>query len=176
MRHARFGIWTVALTYGLSVSTGLLLVHAGNRFALDFRDKLIGNAQRESAILRQFQRGNAVTAAGMDAAGNAAAGLLSMFLQLIPSSLAGGVGVSIGIAAFASESRTGYRGSRMPWLPIPYFASLVRDCLALRIPHVGAAIASAAAEPHKRSWPPHRYCQRPCAAPPVDMGTPDACA
>ena len=197
LRHARFGIWTIALTYGLSVFAGLAMVHSGNRFALDFRDNLVGKAQRESVILRQFQRGNSVAAAGMDAAGNAVAGLLSaisgygvpagyavaayrgwiggvvsidgahrsrlatsygafyylvtLLLQLVPYSLAGGAGVSMGIASFASESRTGYHGPRMPWLRIPYeairdagwiylnFASPVRDCVAFRIPDVKAA-------------------------------------
>jgi hypothetical protein len=170
-RHTRFGIWTTALTYGLSVFAGLLMVHSGNRYALDFRDKLVGKAQRESVILRQSQRGNSVAAAAMDAAGNAVAGLLSMIagygvpagygvaayrgwiggvvsvdaahrsrlarpfeafyylvtllLQLVPYSLTGGAGVSMGIAAFAGESRTGYQGPRMPWLRIPYEA--IRD-------------------------------------------------
>ena len=171
LRHAKFGIRTIALTYGLSVFAGLLMVHSGNRFALDFRDKLVGKAQRESVIIRQLQRGNSVAAAGMDAAGNAVAGLLSMMsgygvpagygvaafrgwiggvvsvdgghrsrlarpfgafyylvtmlLQLVPYSLTGGAGVNIGIAAFASESRTGYHGPRMPLLRIPYEA--IRD-------------------------------------------------
>lgn len=168
LQHARFGIWTIALTYGLSVFAGLLTVHSGNRYALDFRDKLVGKARRESVILRQFHRGNSVAAAGMDAAGNAVAGLLSMvagycvpagygvaayrgwiggvvsvnaahrsrlarpfgafyylvtlLLQLVPYSLTGGAGVNMGIAAFASEIRTGYEGSRMQWLRIPYEA------------------------------------------------------
>jgi hypothetical protein len=159
------------MTYGLSVFAGLVMVHSGNRFALDFRDNLVGKAQRESVTLQQFQRGNRVAAAGLDAAGNAVAGLSSMFagyfvpagygvaahrgwiggvvsvdaahrsrlatrygafyyfvtllLQLIPYSLAGGAGVNIGIAAFASENRTGYQGPRIPWLRIPYEA--IRD-------------------------------------------------
>jgi len=166
--HARFGIWTIALTYGLSVSAGLLMVHSSNRFALEYRDKLVGRAQHESPILRQHQRGNSVRAAGLDTAGNAVAGLLSMMagycvpagygvaayrgwiggivsvdaahrsrfvslygafyyvvtliLQLVPYSLAGGAGVSAGVAAFAVDNRTGYQGRRIPWLRIPYEA------------------------------------------------------
>jgi hypothetical protein len=171
VKHASFGIRTIALTYGLSALGGLVMVHSGNRMALDFRDNLVGKAQRESAIVRRFRGGNSVAAAGLDAAGNATAGLLGMFssyfvpagygfaafrgwiggivsvdsshrsrlarpygafyylativLQLIPSSLVGGAGVNLGIAAFASESRTGYRGARMPTLRIPYEA--IRD-------------------------------------------------
>jgi hypothetical protein len=147
------------------------MVHAGNRFALEVRDNLVGKARRESAILRQSEHGSPVAAAGMDAAGNAAAGLLSMLegysvlggygvaahrgwiggivsvdsahrsrlakpnrafyylltllLQLIPYSLTGGAGVNLGIAAFASASRTGYAGPRIRWLRIPYEA--IRD-------------------------------------------------
>ncbi len=163
-----FGIWTIALTYGLSVLAGLLMVHSGNRYALDFRDKLVGKAQRESLILRQLDRGNSAAAAGMDAAGNSIGGLLSiiagygvpagygvaayrgwiggvvsvdgahrsrlarpfpafyylvtLILQLVPYSLAGGAGVSMGIAAFARVERTGYKGPRVRWLQIPYEA------------------------------------------------------
>jgi len=50
--------------------------------------------------------------------------IVTLLLQLIPYSLTGGAGVNLGIAAFASESRTGYRGPRMPWLRIPYEAIL----------------------------------------------------
>lgn len=49
-----FGIWTIALTYGLSVLAGFLMVHSGNRYALDFRDKLVGTAQHESVIYGNF--------------------------------------------------------------------------------------------------------------------------
>ena len=161
LRHARFGIWTIALTYGLSVFVGLLMVHSGSHYALDFRDKLVGKAQR----------GNPVAAASLDAAANAVGGLLSMIagygvpagysvaayrgwiggvvsvdgahhsrlarsfeafyylvtllLQLVPYSLAGGGGANLGIPASAGESRTVYHRPRMPWLQIPYEA--IRD-------------------------------------------------
>lgn len=51
--------------------------------------------------------------------------LVTLLLQLVPSSLAGGAGVSMGIAAFAGESRTGYKGPRIRWLQIPHEA--IRD-------------------------------------------------
>ena len=70
LRDARFGIRTIALTYGLSAFAGLLMVHSGNRFALDFRDNLGGKARRESVTLRQFRSGNSVAATGTVAAGN----------------------------------------------------------------------------------------------------------
>lgn len=48
--------------------------------------------------------------------------LVTLLLQLIPYSLSGGAGVSMGIAAFASVHRTGYNGPRMRSLQIPYEA------------------------------------------------------
>jgi len=161
----------MALTYVVSVLAGISIVHSGNRYALDSRDKLVDTAHRESPILRQFHRGNRLAAAAIDAAANAAGGfcsmiagygvpasyvvaayrgwiggivsvdsrhrsrlatraeaiyyLMTMLLQLIPYSLAGGAGVNMGIATFASESRTGYHGARVQWLRIPYEA--IRD-------------------------------------------------
>jgi hypothetical protein len=98
LRHSAFGISTIALTYGLSVLAGLLMVHSGNRYALDFRDRLVGRAQRESPILRQHHRGNSAAAAGLDAAGNAVAGLLS---------LVAGYGVPAGYAIAAHRGWIG---------------------------------------------------------------------
>ena len=167
-RRARFGIGTIALTYVFSVLVGVGLVHGGNTFALGYRDRLVGKAQRESVILRHFQKGNPLRAAGLDAAGNAAAGaaslvagyfpptgygiaafrgwiggivsvddahhsrlgthrgafyyLTTLMLQLIPYSLAGGAGVSLGFATFMRRGRIVYPGRRMRWVLIPYEA------------------------------------------------------
>lgn len=74
----------MALTSGLSVLTGLLMVHLGNRFALDTGDKIVNKARRESTILQQFGRGNRITAAALDATGNAAAGLTTMIAGYFP--------------------------------------------------------------------------------------------
>ena len=56
---------------------GLIMAHSGNAFALRTRDKLVDKANRESPILRNFQHDNRISAAGLDATGNALAGLLS---------------------------------------------------------------------------------------------------
>ena len=168
LRRARFSILTIALTYVLSVAAGMSMVHSGNEFALHYRDNLVGTATRESSIMRQYQRGNFIAAAGLDALANSAGALLSipagyaiftgygiaafrgwiggivsvdnthssrlakpyqafyylmtLILQLIPYSMAGGAGVNLGIASFASPDRTGYRGSRLSWLKIPHDA------------------------------------------------------
>jgi len=166
--HARFGIKTVALAYAIGVLAGLLLAHAGNSFALRFRDRLVGSTRQNSPILRQAQKGRWVAAASLDAGSNAAAGLLSgiagtcvpvgywvagyrgwvfgvvsvnnlhqsrlntryeafyyittLILQLVPYTLIGGAGVHLGIAAFARPAWTGYEGSRVRWLRIPFEA------------------------------------------------------
>lgn len=167
-RRARAGIWIMAATYALSVFTGAALVHAGHPFALRYRENLIGGARRDSAILHQFERGNELAAAALDAAANAGAAfagmvsgycppaaialaavrgwvggvvsvddnhrsrlrspygafyyLATILLQLVPYSLAGGAGVNLGIAAFASEGRSGYSGPRLLRLRIPHEA------------------------------------------------------
>ena len=77
-RRTRFAIWTVALVYGISLVVGLCVAHAGNGFALNFRDRIVGQAVQESSILRQFQRGHSWAAAALDASGNAFAGLCSL--------------------------------------------------------------------------------------------------
>ena len=57
--------------------------------------------------------------------------LATIFLQLLPYSLVGGAGVSMGFAAFASESWTGYRGDRVPGLRVPYEAIWDAGCIHL---------------------------------------------
>jgi hypothetical protein len=84
LRRARFGIWTVALTYVLSVTAAAVLVHMGNRFALNYRGNLIGKAWKESTTLHQYGKGNRFTAAALDGAGNAGAGIASMLAGYCP--------------------------------------------------------------------------------------------
>ena len=84
LRHARLAIWTTALVYVLSALVGLLLVHSNNRYSLNYRDKLVGKADRESVISRQLQHGHSLTAAALDASANAAAGFLSMLAGYCP--------------------------------------------------------------------------------------------
>jgi hypothetical protein len=78
LAHARLGIITVAMAYALGLLSGGLLVHVGNRFALGYRDRLVGEAQKNSPILAQSQNGHPLAAASLDAGGNAAAGFLSL--------------------------------------------------------------------------------------------------
>jgi hypothetical protein len=78
LTHARLGIVTVALAYAIGLFAGGLMVHAHNRFALRYRDRLVGDAWKSSPTLAQYQKGHRVIAASLDSGGNAAAGLLSL--------------------------------------------------------------------------------------------------
>ncbi len=60
----------MGLTYAIGLATGFVMAHAGNRFALNYRDRIVSNAQRSSPILKQLEQGRRVRAAALDAAGN----------------------------------------------------------------------------------------------------------
>jgi uncharacterized membrane protein SpoIIM required for sporulation len=159
-------IITFALTYLITISIGVTLVHTGNAFALSSRDNIVAGAEA-SQILQAFHAGNRLSAALLDfganlfsACANTISGLtivvpypiaayrgwvigivsvdsahasrlahpdsalyyvLTVLLQLVPYSLAGGAGVNLG-GAFLWP-RPAYRGER--WLGLPKEA--VRD-------------------------------------------------
>jgi hypothetical protein len=62
-------ILTVALTYVLSVSLGMLMVHTGNTWAIAYRDRLVSKAQAGS-ILTALQQNDRLRAAVLDFFGN----------------------------------------------------------------------------------------------------------
>ncbi len=70
LKRARFAILTIAFTYALAILTGLAMVHGGNRFALDYRDKIVGNAGRQDAAAEANIQGDRMKAAALDFAGN----------------------------------------------------------------------------------------------------------
>jgi hypothetical protein len=168
LSRARIGILTMALTYVLGVVCGALMVHAGNEFALAYRDRLVTRARAGEPALIALRQGDRFTAALWDFGGNllrgavpsTIAGLsvvfpyplaafrgwiggivsvdsahlsrlaqpgealyysLTLMLQLIPYSLAGGAGVTLGIACLRPQPF--YRGDR--WLGVPKEA--IRD-------------------------------------------------
>jgi hypothetical protein len=147
--RARRAILTIALTYVVSVIVGMIMVHAGNQFALGYMATQVTQAQatdpsaialqhddRLGAALHDFSRNlllgavpSTVTGLAVvlpyplvayrgwiggtvsvwtDPAhtsrladpGEAAYYLITMILQLIPYSLAGGAGVNLGLTAF----------------------------------------------------------------------------
>ena len=153
-------ILTVAITYLVSVSIGMLMVHTGNEWAIAYRDNIVSKAQ-SSPINLALDQNDRLRAAILDFGGNlfgaitntleglgvvfpypfiayrgwiggivsidslhlsrlaepkeAAYYLITLTLQLIPSILAGGAGVNIGLANF--RPRPFYQGEK--WLGIP---------------------------------------------------------
>jgi hypothetical protein len=168
--RARMPILTIAITYFISVGIGMVMVHAGNEWAIAYRDRVVSKAQSSSIIIALDQN-DRLRAALLDAAGNllgaitntleglgvifpypfivyrgwiggivsvdslhrsrladskeAAYYLITLTLQLIPSILAGGAGVNIGVANF--RPRSFYQGER--WLGISKEA--IRDAFRI---------------------------------------------
>ena len=160
LHRARMPILTVAITYLVSVSIGMLMVHTGNEWAIAYRDNIVSKAQ-SSPISLALHQNERLRAAVLDFGGNllgaisntleglgvifpypfiayrgwiggivsidslhlsrlaepkeAAYYLITLTLQLIPSILAGGAGVNIGLANF--RPRPFYQGEK--WLGIP---------------------------------------------------------
>jgi uncharacterized membrane protein SpoIIM required for sporulation len=67
--RARIPILTVALLYLASILVGIIMVNAGNMFAINYRDKLVSNA-RTGAVLTALDRGERLRAALLDFGGN----------------------------------------------------------------------------------------------------------
>ena len=92
IRRGRVAILTIAATYALSLAAGIAMVSSGNAFALERRDE-----------------------SRLGDAGSAAYYLVTLALQLIPYSIAGGMGVYLGVGA--------WRAFRRPrtdtWLGLP---------------------------------------------------------
>jgi hypothetical protein len=166
--RARLAILTVGLTYLISVAVGMVMVHTGNPFALDYRDSIVSNAQ-SSPIIVALRQNNRLQAALLDAGGNligavsntlAGLGVIfpypfivyrgwiggivsidgahvsrladpqeafyylsTLILQLIPSILAAGAGVNLGLSLYRSQPY--YQGKK--WLGVSVEA--VRDVL-----------------------------------------------
>jgi hypothetical protein len=70
VRRARNPLAWVALAYAVGVSTGVIAVHAGNAFALRERDRIVGHAVVHAAPSLALARGERVSAALFDFAGN----------------------------------------------------------------------------------------------------------
>jgi hypothetical protein len=70
VNRARAAILSAVLTYAISVSTGLVLAHTGNSFALAHRNRIVGQAQSKDAAAMANNQRRAVRAALLDWAGN----------------------------------------------------------------------------------------------------------
>jgi hypothetical protein len=81
LHRARFAILTMSAANLIGLFAGMIMVHSGNRFALDYRDRIVGQASDTSPILKSFRQGNRSMAAVLDAGAN--------LMAAVPTSLAG---------------------------------------------------------------------------------------
>jgi hypothetical protein len=70
VRRARDPLAWTAIAYALGVSAGVIAVHAGSPFALRERDRIVGHAVAHEAPSLALARGERVSAALFDFAGN----------------------------------------------------------------------------------------------------------
>jgi uncharacterized membrane protein SpoIIM required for sporulation len=159
--RARYPILITAMVYFLSVFTGIIMVHKGNKFALDYGDRLVNQSLESNPASLAYLKGDNLRAALWDFSGNLVLGaipktvsglsvllpypmviqqgwvggivsvhrdhtsrlsdprsalyfFLTLFLQLVPYSLAVGAGVNAGIAMFRTPPY--YTGRK--WLGI----------------------------------------------------------
>jgi hypothetical protein len=86
LRRARLPILIVALTYAVSVLTGMVMVHTGNAFAVAFRDNEVAQA-KASPTLVALDQNDRLRAAALDFGGNlsaAAANTLGGLAVVVP--------------------------------------------------------------------------------------------
>jgi hypothetical protein len=81
VKRARWAILSIAAVYVASLLAGILMVHAGNGFALSFRDRLVGAAS-ESSIGQAAGESRPIQAALLDFTGN-------LLLVTVPQTLTG---------------------------------------------------------------------------------------
>jgi len=80
--RARVAILTVAGTYIVSILVGIIMVHSGSSFALDYQDKLVGDAVKKDPAAIANVHDDKFKAAMLDFAGNLVVGSM-------PKALAG---------------------------------------------------------------------------------------
>lgn len=68
--RARYPILFTAIVYSLSVSIGIIMVHAGNKFALNYRDQLVNQSVQSNPTSVAYVQGRNFEAALWDFAGN----------------------------------------------------------------------------------------------------------
>lgn len=130
LTRARIPILTVALTYVVAVIVGIVMVHTGNRFALDTGDAIVKQAQT-GATLTSFAQGGRVQAGLLDTLGNllaAASSTVSGLAVVVPYPIfayrgwVGGI-VSVDgshLSRFATASEAAYYLATLILQLIPY--------------------------------------------------------
>ncbi len=82
LSRARLPILIVAAAYVISIAAGAFMAHAGNQFALRYRDDLVGTAARHDPAAVANIEGSKIKAVLWDFAGN-------LVLGALPKSLSG---------------------------------------------------------------------------------------
>ena len=80
--HCKKWILTIFIIYCISSATGIIMVHSGNRFALLYRDKIVGHAVSIAKASINYHQGSRVKAAVIDFSGN-------LLLSAIPQTFMG---------------------------------------------------------------------------------------
>jgi len=157
LRRTRLPILWMALAYLAGASTGALLVHAHNSFALNYRDRLVGRAYQSDPAAISLSRGHWARAAATDFAGNLLAGAvpstimgLSVVLPFPVAAYRGWVGGIVSVdgrhtSRLADPHERAYYLGVLVLQLIPYTlagASGVRLGLAFVLPHSRWAYSS----------------------------------
>jgi uncharacterized membrane protein SpoIIM required for sporulation len=82
IERARRAIISVAITYTVSILIGILMVHAGNAFALTYRDELVRQAAQQNPAAQAAAHGDNLSAALWDFGGN-------LVLGAVPKTISG---------------------------------------------------------------------------------------
>jgi uncharacterized membrane protein SpoIIM required for sporulation len=150
--RARYAILTVAVTYAISVLVGMIMVHAGNTFALSYRDRSVGAAQ-QSSVGQAIQRGNNLYAAFSDFAGN-------LILGAMPKTLSG-FGIIFPYPWVAYQGWIGgivsVRGDHTSRLNDPRSATYYLLTLVLQLIPYSLAIGAGVNVGMSMFWPPVYY-------------------
>lgn len=130
LHRARIAILTVAITYLVSVSVGMIMVHTGNEWAIARRDHIVAGAQSSPSIIALDQN-NRLRAAVLDFGGNlrgaisdtlGGLGVVFPFPLIVYRGWVGGI-VSIDsshVSRFADPNETAYYLITLTLQLIPY--------------------------------------------------------
>ena len=80
--RARLPILTIGGVYVVSILMGMIMVHSGNPFALNYRDKLVSNTAQQDPAAIANRQGQPLRAAFLDFAGN-------LLIGSVPQSIMG---------------------------------------------------------------------------------------
>jgi hypothetical protein len=111
VHRAASGIRAIAIVTVIGTVTGMLMVHAGNRFAVGHADKIVAKAHASSPITRAYREKRLVTAAALDFAGNLTAGTATMLAGYYPPPVYAIVAYRAWIGGIVSLDRS--HGSRL---------------------------------------------------------------